>query len=161
MTSKNRSINLLVYELQERAKELTCLYKIEELLNNPELSIEDAFSKVIEAIPPGWQFPDITEAKLTYNEKSYRTKKFMNTPWLLEETIKVQDKIVGKISVCYISEKPYIDFGPFLKEEQKLLRTIADRLGHYILHRNLQTIFKKIHGGCMSRNNGRDGIKKL
>ena len=52
-----------------------------------------------------------------------------------------------KISVCYTTEKPYIDFGPFLKEEQKLLRTIADRLGHYILHRNLQTIFKKIHGG--------------
>jgi pyruvate,water dikinase len=147
MTTNNRSINLLVYELQERAKELTCLYKIEELLNNPDLSIEDAFSKIIEAIPPGWQFPDITEAKLTYNEKSYRTKKFMNTPWLLEENIKVQDKIVGKISVCYITEKPYIDFGPFLKEEQKLLRTIADRLGHYILHRNLQTIFKKIHGG--------------
>ena len=70
MSTNNKSVNLLVYELQERAKELTCLYKIEEVLNTQDISIEDAFNKIIEAIPPGWQFPDITEAKLSYNEIS-------------------------------------------------------------------------------------------
>ena len=37
----------------------------------------------------------------------------------------MQDEVVGRISVCYIEERPPADAGPFLKEERKLINTIA------------------------------------
>ena len=64
MDEKNQPIDHLVRELEERAKELNCLYKIEDILNNPEITLDEAFKLVVDSIPPGWQFPEITRAKL-------------------------------------------------------------------------------------------------
>ena len=56
-----RSKGGLITELHERAKELGCLYKIEELLGDPNRGVEDVFNDVIEAIPQGWQYPEICQ----------------------------------------------------------------------------------------------------
>ena len=52
----------------------------------------------------------------------------------------VQGDEVGRLSVWYAEERPDEDIGPFLKEEERLIRTIAERLGHSILfHRMYET----------------------
>ncbi len=56
----------LLSTLHERAKELSCLYKIEEILSNFSLSLEDVFRRVITVIPPGWQFPELCQARIVY-----------------------------------------------------------------------------------------------
>ena len=68
MNERSQPIEHLVKELEERAKELNCLYKIEDALNHSDISIEEAFKIVVDSIPPGWQYPDITRAKLEYKE---------------------------------------------------------------------------------------------
>jgi predicted nucleotidyltransferase len=141
MNKPRKTIDDLVWGLQERAKELNCLYKIEELMNKPDARIDDICKGIVEAIPPGWQYPQICVAKLTLEGKVYYSPNFKETPWLQQADIIVQEKKVGEISVYYIEEMPRADMGPFLKEETKLLDTIVDRLGHFIMYNRMKLVF--------------------
>ena len=133
----------LLWALQERAKELNCLYQVEELLNRPDAPLEQVFRGVLEAIPPGWQYPDVCQAKVEYDGIAYTPPAFVETPWAQSAGIIVHDREVGRISVYYTEEMPPADEGPFLKEEGKLIRTIADRVGHFILHQRLRGVFQQ------------------
>jgi len=139
----NEPLNKLISDLRERAKELTCLYEVQEILNKSTSNFEEACLGIIHAIPPGWQYPDVCQAKLIYRDHIYQSEGFMETPWVQTADIRVQDEIVGKISVYYRAERPPADEGPFLKEERKLINTIADQFGLYILHRQLKTVFEE------------------
>ena len=146
MINEHTPIDNLVFELQERAKELNCLYMIEDSLNRSEISLRQAFHTVINSIPPAWQFPKNCKAKLVYGDIVYQTSDFEETKWFIKSDIIVQDKVVGYISVYYLEEFPPANngYGPFLKEEKKLLNTIADRLGHFILHHRLKNVFNEL-----------------
>ena len=117
MNKEKQSVDRLIWGLQERAKELNCLYSIEELMNRPDSQIDEVCQRIVEAIPPGWQYPDICVAEVKLGETSYSSPDFKPTPWVQSEEIIVQDKKVGKISVYYTKEMPRADAGPFLKEE--------------------------------------------
>ncbi|MEW6508608.1 MAG: PEP/pyruvate-binding domain-containing protein [Bacteroidota bacterium] len=143
MIREQKPIDHLVLELQERAKELNCLYTIEDSLNRSDISLRQAFHTVINAIPQAWQFPHVTKAKLIYGDIVYQTSDFEETRWQLTSDIIVQEQNVGSISVFYLEEMPTANLGPFLKEEKKLLDTIAERLGHFILHQKLKTVFNE------------------
>ena len=130
----------LLWALQERAKELSCIYQVEELLKDPETPLSEVFEGVVRAIPPGWQYPDLCQARIRYQDEVFATPEFAGTPWVQEEDIVVHGRVVGRLEVAYTQEVPPMDDGPFLKEETKLIRTIADRLGHFILHQELRTL---------------------
>jgi len=142
MTEKSKNVDTLIWFLSERAKELSCLYKIEELLNKPETNLAEICKGVIEAIPPGWQYPDICIAKLTLEGHSCQSSHFRETPWVQFADVKVQDRKVGRLSVYYTAEMPHADDGPFLKEETKLLGTIVERLGHYLLYSRMKQAYQ-------------------
>lgn len=140
---ESKSVEKLIDDLKERAKELNCLYEVEEIMSNANLALEDALQRIVATLPDGWQFPDICQAKITYGDFGVQTPGYGDFPWALHADILVQDEIVGRISVCYTEERPRADEGPFLKEERKLINTIADRLKHRILHTNLKKVFEK------------------
>lgn len=142
MSNRKKSTANLVWLLQERAKELNCLYKIEELLNKPDADLKDVCKGIIMVIPPGWQYPDVCKSKIAAEGKIYSSPDFKETPWVQSADITVQDKAIGKISIYYTEKMPNEDEGPFLKEETKLLHTIADRLGHFILHMRMREVFQ-------------------
>jgi len=130
----------LIASLQERAKELNCLYEVEQILARLDLPVGDAFQQVVEVIPDGWQYPDICRALIEFGDEVYTNEGFRPTPWVQSSDILVQDAVVGRLSVWYAEERPTEDSGPFLKEEERLIRTIAERLGHSILfHRMYET----------------------
>ncbi|PKL82061.1 MAG: pyruvate, phosphate dikinase [Ignavibacteriae bacterium HGW-Ignavibacteriae-3] len=145
MINDHKPIDNLVFELQERAKELNCLYTIEDSLNRSDISLRQAFHTVINAIPPAMQFPKKCKSRLIYGDIVYQTSDFDETNWFIKSEIIVQDKLVGNVAIYYLEEIPPANngFGPFLKEEKKLLNTIADRLGHFILHHKLKNVFNE------------------
>ncbi|MFA5805101.1 MAG: PEP/pyruvate-binding domain-containing protein [Melioribacteraceae bacterium] len=143
MVNEQKPIDNLVFELQERAKELNCLYTIEDSLNRSDISLRQAFHTVINAIPPGWQFQNVCKAKLVYGDIVYQTSDFEETKWMINSNIVVQEQVVGYIAVYYTENVPSSGTGPFLKEEKKLLDTIAERLGHFILHQKLKNVFNE------------------
>ncbi len=143
MTDPTKSNERLLWALQERAKELACLYEVEELLGDAEKVLEEVFSGIIEAIPPGWQYPDICVATIEFQGRTFGPPGLVATQWAQSADIVVQEKRVGTIRVFYTEGMPDADEGPFLKEEGKLIRTIADRVGHFILHRQLRGVVQE------------------
>jgi pyruvate,water dikinase len=142
MTDQNRPIDKLLTALQERAKELNCLYRVEEILNNVEGTLADVFDAVIRAIPPGWQYPEACQARIIYRDQVFTSPGFEESPWQITTEVLVQDDVVGSITVIYTREFPAEDQGPFLKEEAKLIHTIADRLGHYLQFKLLREMIR-------------------
>jgi pyruvate,water dikinase len=137
-----KAVSSLVAQLKERAKELNCLYQIEELLSQPNRPLKEVFEGTIQAIPPGWQFPERCRARITYLGETYFSADLKETPWVQSAPLIIQDSIAGKIYVYYTEKMPTADEGPFLKEETKLIKTIAERLSHFILHQKLKIMFE-------------------
>lgn len=141
--SAHKPVNILLNDLKERAKELTCLYKVQELLNDKDKTRNDVLWGVIEAIPPGWQFPEICHAKIVIGDSVYQSENFRDSKWVLNSDVIIQNELAGVIYVYYSEKRPVIDEGPFLKEERKLIDTISEQLGLYLLHQRLKSIFEK------------------
>jgi pyruvate,water dikinase len=136
-------IDKLIHELKERAKELNCLYEVQELLATTDTTLDEVCRGIISALPPGWQYPDVCGAQMIFGSNAYQTPLFSETSWVQNADILVQDQSIGKISVCYTEERPTSDEGPFLKEERKLINTIAEQFGFYLLHQQLRQVFQE------------------
>jgi len=143
MTDQGRPFDRIIRALQERAKELNCLYRVDELLRQPDTPVEDVFQELIQVIPAGWQHTGACRARLIYLNKVFQAPDFLETDWMQSSPILVQGEAVGKVEVSYTSAMPKADEGPFLKEERKLLDTIADRIGQMLHHRELKTAFER------------------
>ncbi len=138
-----KSINDILASLKEREKELNCLYQVDEILRNPAASLEEVCKRIIDVIPSGWQYPEITRARITLNGKTYTSADFSESAWMQKADIIVQDYRVGTLCVFYMEERPTLDQGPFLREEAKLIRTIAERLGYFILQKRLDQLLQE------------------
>jgi pyruvate,water dikinase len=141
------AVSALFSTLHERAKELSCLYRIEEILSIYDVPLEDVFRQVIEALPPGWQFPECCQAQITYGSDVFESPEFEETPYVHCAEIRVQDASAGRLCVSYKKSTPESDCGPFMKGEVKLIQTIAERLGHFILHQRLRGMYEKMSDG--------------
>lgn len=137
----NNRIEHLLRDLHERAKELGCLYRIEELLKETDTPLETMFEGLIRIMPSGWQYPEICRVKIEFEEQTYQSPGYRQTRMTQSADITDQDGILGKIYVTYIDEVPKTEGRYFLKEEEKLINTIADRIGHIILHKRLKDVF--------------------
>lgn len=137
------SLNSLLYSLQQRAKELNCLYQIEKLLSRPGITIREALEGTLLAIPQGWQYAEICEAKITYENLTFSSPGFVETPWKQSADIRVLDELVGTLCVYYREEMPHADDGPFLSHETRLINSIANRLGHFILHERMKLLLEE------------------
>jgi hypothetical protein len=136
-----RARDSLIPQLQERAKELACLYRIEELLSNPDRPPDEVFDGVVAAVPAGWRFPHLCRATITLGDRLHAPPGFTETEWVQCAAIIVQDRVEGRVCVYYSEPVPPVAGQPFLPEEQKLIGTVAARLGHFVLHKRLRQTF--------------------
>ena len=113
--------------LGERIKELKCINRISQAFHKGT-TLEEVLKKAVAAIPPGWQYPEITAARVTHKDEVFQTRNYKDTPWRMSQVIMVNGEVSGKITVAYLIEKPEADDGPFLNEEWDLLRMIARHL---------------------------------
>jgi hypothetical protein len=68
----------------------------------------------------------------------YEPRGYAATSWSLTTDITVHGEPRGQITVTYAEERPPADEGPFLKEERRLIHHIAERIGLYVLQRELR-----------------------
>ena len=137
------SAEKLVADLKERAKELNCLYEVEKFLNRSDLPLHEVMSQVVEVIGPGWQFPEQCVAAITIDEETWLSANYTEAFCCLKADIVVQGDTVGSLRVCYTGENMREEEKPFLQEEERLIRSLADRLGHYILFKKMQEMGRK------------------
>lgn len=118
-----------------RVKELDCLYGISALVDTPGISIEELIQGTVDLIPHGWQYSEITSARIVFKGKEFRSANFEECVWKQTADFMVYGNPAGTVEVHYLDEKPEEDEGPFLKEERDLINAIARRLGHAIDHK--------------------------
>lgn len=118
-------------ELNERVKELTCLFQVFEIINDRHNSIEDVFSKLVSILPEGYQYPDRMCVRLTYSGKVFLSDVFQETAHKQE----INECAGCKLEVFSMSE-PMIDGADvFLKEERDFLDTIGEVIKGFIERR--------------------------
>ncbi|HKJ01334.1 MAG TPA: PEP/pyruvate-binding domain-containing protein [Longimicrobiales bacterium] len=151
----NRHMDDLLGPLQERAKELRCLYRVMEVLGRGDAPVDEVFTRVLRAIPEGWQYPGICRPLLRIGEQTYRLPDFKTSSWVQRARIRVGDQDVGDLSVFYVERRPDVGDGPFLPEERQLLETLADRVGLFLLQRGWAEEHSR--GGAGARVGGERG----
>ncbi len=127
----------------ERVKRLTCLLGTSELASEPELSVEVFLEGVIKLIPPAWNYPEITCARIVVGEKKFTTPNFRETKWKQVADINVERKREGVVEVYYLEEQPDIDEGPFLREERNLINSIARQVGLALEQKTAERIIQE------------------
>jgi len=121
-----------LWALRERAKELRCIYNVASALSRREEPPQTVFRWVLDAIPPAWQYPEDTTARIEYFGRTHARPDYVDTPWRLRSPISIWRTLVGAVEVHYKSPKPTAWEGPFLREERELLDDIAHRIGEYL-----------------------------
>ncbi|MFH1673791.1 MAG: GAF domain-containing protein [Pseudomonadota bacterium] len=123
--------------LNERVKELNCLYGIAKIVEE-EISLEAILRSIVDLIPPAWQYSDITCARIVIEGQEYQTENYKHTTFKQTALIKIKGQQIGILEVCYLENKAACEEGPFLKHERFLIDTIAERIGSIIQHKNLE-----------------------
>jgi hypothetical protein len=154
--STSEGVESILGALRERAKELNCLYAVDEILNRQDVPRDEMFRRLIEALPPGWQFPEICQAELTIEGKRFRPKGFMGSPWRMDSEIVVRGRKAGEIAVYYTEERPEAGEGPFLREERRLLDAVAERIGFGVLRQEIRETEER--GRVRGENTRIDGV---
>ena len=131
------------YDLGERVKELNCLYSISRLVEKPGISLEEILQGTLDLIPPGWQYSEITCARIIIRDQEYKTSNFRETIWKQTSNIAVHSEVIGKVEVFYLEEKPEEHEGPFLKEERNLIYGVSQRLGLFIEQRQANEVLRE------------------
>jgi pyruvate,water dikinase len=124
--------------LEPNSKELRCLFATEELMNKPDTNIGRVCRGIVQLIPQGWRYPDICQAKITLEENVYHSYHFQESRWVQSADIVVRGRTIGDIQVSYTRDISGEGRVVFLPEETRLIRTIAERLGHFIIYRQLK-----------------------
>jgi K+-sensing histidine kinase KdpD len=116
------------HELDERVKELKCLYRISHLVEQRGISLEEILQGVVELIPLSWQYPDVAEARIVFEGRQFTTADFTETQWRQASDIFVYGVQCGTVEICYLEERPEADEGPFQQDERTLIDAVAGRL---------------------------------
>jgi len=110
---------------RERVKELSCLYEIARVASQPGRDLEDVLRRIVAFLPPSWQYPEVTGARLVLDGITFATDGFDQLRHSQRADIIIGGQPRGEVEVAYREERPDLDEGPFLHEERRLLDTVA------------------------------------
>ncbi|MEZ4938528.1 MAG: ATP-binding protein [Crocinitomicaceae bacterium] len=129
---KNSAFNTeqLSKDLNERVKEIECLYRISKISFEDRDNLSQALQRIISEIPSGWQFPLNVEVNLKLNKTDYGNPIIGNI--VQESSIMLNGIAVGVLSIFFNkNDLPEAD-RKFLKEEQALLDQIATEISRLL-----------------------------
>lgn len=125
----NDDLRSLAHELQERVKQLNCLYGISHVVETASGSLDTILQETANLLPAAWEHSDVTCARIDMAGREFHTENYAPSKWRQTADIFVRGKHVGAVEVSYLEERPERDEGPFLAEERRLIDAIAERLG--------------------------------
>eukprot|EP01105_Mastigella_eilhardi_P012167 TRINITY_DN2798_c1_g1_i1.p1 TRINITY_DN2798_c1_g1~~TRINITY_DN2798_c1_g1_i1.p1 ORF type:complete len:254 (-),score=95.87 TRINITY_DN2798_c1_g1_i1:43-804(-) len=143
--------------IAEREKELACHMLLSNLLDEIAISTTSLFhtlSDLVNILPPAWQFPEITCARMVTATHDFKTANFRETKWRQSADIYTtftEKRKFGVLEVYYLEERPTMcpEFGPFMVEEQNLLNIVAERLGKFITQKLVEEKISRLMGMLM------------
>ena len=131
--------------LAERVKELTCLYGIAQIAGQPDILLEGIVQRIVELLPPAWQYPETAFARIILDGTPYTTQGFRECRQKQTAEIIVGGVPRGVVELVYAEEKPDLDEGPFLKEERNLIDAVARQVALIVERRQAEEDKLKLH----------------
>jgi len=133
----------VTYDLGERVKELNCLYAISESFERPNVSLDEILQSTVEIIPSAWQYPELACARIILSGIKHECSHFKKTPWKLCTEITVSPEERGLLEICYKEKTGKPGEDPFLKEEVRLAKVIAEKLGKIVWTKRAETSLRE------------------
>ena len=135
----------LVYDLSQRVRELTTLHAVARLLHEEEgEQLPALLERVATELPPAWQYPALSAARVAYGDTQAATPNFQRTQWMQTAPFSTADGRCGVVEVAYLEACPPADEGPFLAEERKLIDSLAEMLQVYLERRCAEESRKRL-----------------
>ncbi|MBA4054557.1 MAG: hypothetical protein C0490_07590, partial [Marivirga sp.] len=122
--------------LNERIKELKTLYNSYQILQQEEKSVNEAVQEIVDILPAGWQYPEISAARITIGTEEFQTSNFKTGPDKQTAQFRIQDGLLVSVDLVYLVEKPKEVEGPFLAEERDLINMLAEMLRIYLVRKH-------------------------
>jgi signal transduction histidine kinase len=125
-------LKLVASERGQRVKELNCLFGISDLAGRQDVTLDEILQGTAELIPPAWQDPNATAARIVLEDREFKTERFQETPSRLASDFVVGGQPAGTVEVRLLEGKEPQHGSPFLPEERRLLEVITERLGRIV-----------------------------
>ena len=122
----------LAEQLRERVKELNCLFGISDIVERSGGALDLIFRETVELLPRSWEHSEVAVARIVLDEREFLSDGFRESPWTQWAEIKVHGAPAGSVELAYLESRPTRDEGPFTKEERRLLKAVAERMGHVV-----------------------------
>jgi signal transduction histidine kinase len=135
----------LLHDLTERVKELTALHATSRVLQDRTKPASQVIERVVALLPPAWQYPEVTVARIRLGSLEAATPDFRVTKWRQAASFGICGGKAGQIEVCYLDERRPADEGPFLSEERDLIESLAEMLGSYFQQMHDYKAMRKAH----------------
>lgn len=135
----------LLRKLGERVKELTALHRTARVLQRDDLPPAEIIPRILELIPPAWQYPEITVGRIRFGDLVWSTTAFETTEFLQKSQFVTRTGQGGSIEVCYLEPRPDADEGPFLSEERDLIESLAEMLRSYFQRKDAEDELRAAH----------------
>lgn len=113
--------------LLERVKELSCLYDLSKIAQNPDLSYTEILQAFVVRIPNAWKYSDCAICELNVKEIDYLSHDIKDVYCTQSQLILLDNEVVGSIKIHYTDKQRCLE--DFLVEETLLLDKIAIEIG--------------------------------
>jgi len=143
-------------KLRGRIKELNCLYDISSFRESNDFSLDGLLQEMVDFIPPACQHPDITCARIIFDDYEFTTKNFLDTSWKQSFNITVNNERIGELEVFRLEKKSEIEKALFHEEEKQLIGAIAESISRIVerewaeaeirkCRKNIEELIKQTH----------------
>jgi PAS domain S-box-containing protein len=116
-------------KLQQRLKNLNCLYGLSKIVNRQEIPLEQIFQETVYLIREAYRYPESTCVRLTFDGVRYNTDNFEKSESSRHVQIKAHEENVGVIEVYHLGGKIENGDEGLHEEEADLLNAVAEWLG--------------------------------
>lgn len=124
----------MIQNLTERAKELECVYAVDEILQHRRLTLPEMIERMTKVIPTGFSCPQALRVRISLLSEGYESPGFDGSDVICRTPIRVEEEVVGEIVAGYRRELLEGEC-PLLDYEVKLMETIAGRVSQLTLGR--------------------------
>ncbi|MBT3258213.1 MAG: response regulator [Deltaproteobacteria bacterium] len=146
------ALNKRTHDLGEREKHLVCLYGISHLIEKSGISLDEILQGTVDLIPASMQYPEFSCARVVMEGREFKTADFKQSGKHQISAIMVSGEKMGFLEVCCLKEMPTKEECPFVKEEQFLIKAIAERLGKVVGYRQAEVELLKAKEAAEAAN---------
>jgi len=121
--------------LRQGVKHLTCLHGLARAAGKVRSDLPVILQEVAALLPPAWQYPELARSRIVLDQHTYSTGEIDPTMASQSADIVIRGQVRGRVEVAYAEPRASTAEGPFLIEEQVLVRTVAQELAELVERR--------------------------